>query len=224
MLIIMGTSLKVHGLKKLVRNFAKAIHALPGTKTKSSPSKSVKNVADKVIFVNRTPPAGEWADIIDYHIAGETDAWVVKVMEDWKRMKPADWEIQKTLDVAEGKSPFKVVKEVSTTKPKCTYILYLCDPVTDNTHSLQSQRRSSTTRMRRRHVFQSHHLPASVVNLHLIIPTSKAAHPKGVYSPMLLRDWPLTILRGDCYLARIAQTYSLVRWKWTLPSENHWRN
>ena len=125
MLIIMGTSLKVHGLKKLVKDFAKSVHTSPNTKTKSSPSKSTKSIADKVIFVNRTPPAGEWADIIDYHIAGETDAWVDKVVEDWKKMRPADWEIQKTLDGAEGESPFKVVKEGSTTKPKRTYTLYV---------------------------------------------------------------------------------------------------
>lgn len=210
MLIIMGTSLKVHGLKKLVKDFAKSIHTPPNTKTKSSPPKNTKSLAGKVIFVNRTPPAGEWADIIDYHIAGETDVWVDKVVEDWKKMRPADWEVQKTLDGAEGEeSPFKVVKEVSATKPKGMHLLYTsCDPVTDKTNSLQSQRRSPTTRTRHHHVFQSLHLPASAVNLLLTIPTSNVVRPKRALYPTLLRDWPSTILRGDYCLARIARTNS----------------
>lgn len=116
MLIIMGTSLKVHGLKKLVKDFAKTVHA-PSSSKSGSP-KSIKSWAGKVIFVNRTPPAGEWADIIDYHVAGETDAWVDKVVADWKKMRPADWEVQKTLDAEGQNSPFKAIKEVALANAK----------------------------------------------------------------------------------------------------------
>jgi NAD-dependent histone deacetylase SIR2 len=121
MLIIMGTSLKVHGLKKLVKDFAKTVHASSSKplSPKNINNKSTKSGAGKVIFVNRTPPAGEWADIIDYHIEGETDKWVDKVLEDWKKMRPADWEVQKTLDGADGEdSPFKVVKDIPVAKMK----------------------------------------------------------------------------------------------------------
>ncbi|KAJ7704235.1 DHS-like NAD/FAD-binding domain-containing protein, partial [Mycena olivaceomarginata] len=83
MLIIMGTSLKVHGLKKLVKEFAKTVHSL----APSSPAKAKKWVG-KVVF---------WAGIIDYHVAGETDAWVEKVTEDWKKMRPVDWEFSRRL-------------------------------------------------------------------------------------------------------------------------------
>jgi len=134
MLIIMGTSLKVHGLKKLVKEFAKTVHASATSGGKpSSPkntnSKSAKSWTGKVIFVNRTPPpAGEWSDIIDYHIAGETDVWVDKVVEDWKKMRPADWEIQKTLDGADGEdSPFKVVKGIPVAKAKGTSYTFSLD-------------------------------------------------------------------------------------------------
>ena len=65
MLIIMGTSLKVHGLKKLVKDFARVVHSPSGA---SSPKKPFR-----VLFVNKTAPAAEWSDIIDYHISGETD-------------------------------------------------------------------------------------------------------------------------------------------------------
>ncbi|KAG6821401.1 hypothetical protein H0H93_014198 [Arthromyces matolae] len=114
MLIIMGTSLKVHGLRKMVKEFAKTVHG-------SGPSTG-KPWQGKVIFVNLTPHASEWNDIIDYHIEGETDRWVEKVIEDWKKMRPADWEVQQTLVAADGdvsmSGGFKTVKSVSTPKRK----------------------------------------------------------------------------------------------------------
>jgi NAD-dependent histone deacetylase SIR2 len=106
LLIIMGTSLKVHGLRKLVKDFAKTVHS-------SSSSKKPCNV----IFVNKTPPSSEWSDIIDYHICGETDVWTTKVVNDWKKMRPADWEVQQTLLAGDGdksmNSGLKVVKSVA---------------------------------------------------------------------------------------------------------------
>ncbi|KAJ7361521.1 DHS-like NAD/FAD-binding domain-containing protein [Mycena albidolilacea] len=114
MLIIMGTSLKVHGLKKLVKEFAKTVHSL----APSSPAKAKKWVG-KVVFVNRTPPGAEWAGIIDYHVAGETDAWVEKVTEDWKKMRPVDWEVQQTLVATDGDVSMNgTFKVVASTKSK----------------------------------------------------------------------------------------------------------
>ena len=78
----MGTSLKVHGLKKVVRAFAKAVHARNGM----------------VVFVNATPPSKEWEGVIDYHVEGDTDIWVERVEEEWRRIRPQDWETQTTLD------------------------------------------------------------------------------------------------------------------------------
>ncbi|KAH9954406.1 DHS-like NAD/FAD-binding domain-containing protein [Russula dissimulans] len=105
MLIIMGTSLKVHGLRKLVRDFAKAVHA-------SAPPdlSGKKSMAGKVVFVNKTPPGSEWNGVIDYHIEGETDLWAHKVEEDWRRARPSDWEIQQTLDGDDN--AFQAMKDV----------------------------------------------------------------------------------------------------------------
>lgn len=76
---------------------------------------TAKNVMKgKVIFVNKTPPSSEWDGIIDYHVDGETDAWVNRVVEDWKRLRPADWEVQTTLD---EKDLFKANKENALVKP-----------------------------------------------------------------------------------------------------------
>lgn len=141
MLIIMGTSLKVHGLKKLVKDFAKVVHA---SKTSTSGTKSTKSWQGKVVFVNKTAPGNEWEDVIDYHVSGETDRWVEKVLEDWKKMRPSDWEVQQTLD---GDGVFKVVKESASamvTHKKCKYptltsdvLFIVLQPHADENHSLR---------------------------------------------------------------------------------------
>ncbi|KAF7311104.1 HST3 protein [Mycena chlorophos] len=119
MLIIMGTSLKVHGLKKLVKEFAKAVHSqAPDTPVKGGK----KAHMGKVVFVNRTPPSSEWSGIIDYHVEGTTDEWVGRVIKEWKAQRPADWEVQKTLVATESgdvsmSSPLNF-KVVATTKSK----------------------------------------------------------------------------------------------------------
>jgi hypothetical protein len=144
MLIIMGTSLKVHGLKKLVKEFAKAVHA---TSPSSSPSTQPKKrgLSGKVIFVNKTAPGAEWTDVIDYHVGGETDRWVEKVIDDWKKMRPADWEVQRTLDgdgdISMG--GFKVVKEVATLGKGSLSTLVTPSHITDSLlSSLKEARRS----------------------------------------------------------------------------------
>lgn len=63
-LLILGTSLHVHGLKTMVREFAKAVHAKAGGK-------------GRVIFVNLTKPSeSAWKDVLDYWVSMDCDAWV----------------------------------------------------------------------------------------------------------------------------------------------------
>lgn len=65
-LLIMGTSLRVHGLKIMVREFAKAVHARGGT----------------VVFVNRTKPSeSSWGDVIDYWVEMDCDQWVLDLKD-----------------------------------------------------------------------------------------------------------------------------------------------
>ncbi|KAF9527715.1 DHS-like NAD/FAD-binding domain-containing protein [Crepidotus variabilis] len=113
LLVIMGTSLKVHGLKKLVKDFARTIHS------NASNAASSSKKPFKVIFVNKTAPSSEWSDIIDYHVAGETDAWSNNLIEDWKKMRPADWEIQQTLVGDDSDQPvinggLKAIKSIAS--------------------------------------------------------------------------------------------------------------
>lgn len=65
-LLIMGTSLATHGVQLLIRDFAKVIH---------------KRRAGKVVFVNRTEPAKSWANVIDYWVESDCDAWVRDLVE-----------------------------------------------------------------------------------------------------------------------------------------------
>jgi NAD-dependent SIR2 family protein deacetylase len=82
-LIIMGTSLKVYGLKKLVKEWAKAVHASDKGK-------------GKVIFVNREQPSESvWNDFIDYHVQMDTDDWV----SDLKQRREDLWLRQGELQV-----------------------------------------------------------------------------------------------------------------------------
>lgn len=74
-LVIMGTSLKVFGLQKIVREFAKAVHSSKGGK-------------GRVIFVNRTKPAETtWDGIIDDFVAMDCDDWI----HDLKLRRPDLW-------------------------------------------------------------------------------------------------------------------------------------
>ncbi|KAI1824079.1 DHS-like NAD/FAD-binding domain-containing protein [Xylaria intraflava] len=72
LLLVLGTSLRVHGLKVMVKEFAKAVHTKGG----------------KVVFINFTKPSESvWGDILDYWIEWDCDAWV----EDLKVRKPLLW-------------------------------------------------------------------------------------------------------------------------------------
>ena len=121
MLVIMGTSLKVHGFKKLVKEFARAVHetapsGAPVLNRTPVGKSSAKSHAGKVVFVNKTPPGAEWEGIIDYWVEGESDTWVEKVLDDWKKMVPGDWEVQQKLNAVasgSGAGGLKVMKDLN---------------------------------------------------------------------------------------------------------------
>ncbi|CAG8664550.1 42500_t:CDS:2 [Gigaspora margarita] len=73
-LIIMGTSLRILGVKSLIKNFARAIHGHGGF----------------VILVNATDVVTkEWNGIIDYQIEGTCDEWVKLVGTELSNVKTA---------------------------------------------------------------------------------------------------------------------------------------
>lgn len=115
-LIVMGTSLKIPGLKALIKAFACVMEQqaeLDSARIKAkatkgaSPKRKANNEKTKfqVIFVNKDPPSAEWHDIIDVHVQGETDLWVNGVEEEWRKSVPGDWLVQTVLQpVALGKA------------------------------------------------------------------------------------------------------------------------
>lgn len=60
LLIIMGTSLKVDGIKKLVKSLSSSVHQKGG----------------KVVFINKTPLAKQWQKCIDYEILSDCDDFI----------------------------------------------------------------------------------------------------------------------------------------------------
>jgi NAD-dependent SIR2 family protein deacetylase len=94
-LIIMGTSLKVYGLQKIVREFAKAIH---------------EKEKGKVIFVNRTRPAeSTWENTLDTFVSMDCDDWVA----DLKTRRPDLW-------LRQGEIDLKATKPKSTKRKRNT--------------------------------------------------------------------------------------------------------
>ena len=115
-LLILGTSLHVHGLKRLVKEFAKAIHA------------SAKGKG-KVIFINLSKPAESvWTGVIDFWISMDCDEWVHSLRHHrpdlWQIQEPLDLQVKKAIDSPkcflekEQKSKRKENKENNSTPPQ----------------------------------------------------------------------------------------------------------
>ena len=71
-MLILGTSLRVDGLKRIIKEFANAIHFKSG----------------KIIYINFTRAAeSTWKDVIDFWVEMDCDGWV----SDLKERKPLIW-------------------------------------------------------------------------------------------------------------------------------------
>ena len=105
-LLILGTSLHVHGLKTMVREFAKAVHAKAGGK-------------GKVVFVNLTRPSESvWKGILDYWVSMDCDTWV----DSMRKHRPDIFHLQPGLKMQVKKATDKQIpkttrNEVLVTKP-----------------------------------------------------------------------------------------------------------
>lgn len=88
LLLILGTSLHVHGLKIMVREFAKCVHARAGGR-------------GKVVFVNLSRPSESvWKDVFDYWVSMDCDAWVGAM----RRHRPDIFQLQDQLKLTVTKS------------------------------------------------------------------------------------------------------------------------
>ncbi|KAJ2406527.1 NAD-dependent deacetylase hst3 [Coemansia sp. RSA 2526] len=65
LLIVIGTSLKIPGIKRMIREMSRCVH--------DSAQRTQRAGAGKVIFINRDEPPRGWDDVFDYFIEGDAD-------------------------------------------------------------------------------------------------------------------------------------------------------
>ncbi|KAI3341953.1 DHS-like NAD/FAD-binding domain-containing protein [Ustulina deusta] len=74
-LLIFGTSLAIHGIRELTKNFAKLVHKNEG----------------KVLLINRESPVkSDWNGVIDYWVGWDCDAWIASGALSGTRDHPID--------------------------------------------------------------------------------------------------------------------------------------
>lgn len=95
--IVIGTSLKVDGVKLLVKEFAAC----------------VKERGGKVVLINKSNIGKEWDGVFDYHIQGDCD----EIVQDWKQLVQAEIE-KKEAKRVQSKIEFKLVKKEKRFLPK----------------------------------------------------------------------------------------------------------
>ncbi|EPS36287.1 hypothetical protein H072_10182 [Dactylellina haptotyla CBS 200.50] len=102
LLLIFGTSLKVIGLKRIVKAFAG----------------KVKSRGGKVVYINATPASDSvWGDIIDFHIKMDCDAWI----KDLKLRRKEIWLHQSLLDKEWRKTKLSSIPSLKKSKTTTGY-------------------------------------------------------------------------------------------------------
>ncbi|SCZ98858.1 BZ3500_MvSof-1268-A1-R1_Chr7-1g09295 [Microbotryum saponariae] len=114
LLIVMGTTLKISGFKRLVADM----------------SREVRKNGGLAIFVNREKNgAAMWKKVFDYQVIGSTDDFVDRLLKRWKQTRPADWQKQATLN-----------DTFTVTKPSQVVVSKPVQPVLPMTPSASSTR------------------------------------------------------------------------------------
>lgn len=130
-LLILGTSLRVHGLKVIVKEMAKAVHAKGG----------------KVVFINQTKPAeSTWADVIDYWVEMDCDNWVL----DLKSRQGELWLPQGETDSQGGvpvvRGPSKEKKRPAAIRDEKHNSIYLTFKILDTLKKFRDTRGNQSPR------------------------------------------------------------------------------
>ncbi|KAI9341946.1 DHS-like NAD/FAD-binding domain-containing protein [Obelidium mucronatum] len=71
--LVMGTSLKVEGVRTLVKNMAKACHGPASSPSTSGETVNNSNGGGIVVLLNRTRLGKEWDSVFDYQVLGDVD-------------------------------------------------------------------------------------------------------------------------------------------------------
>ncbi|KAL8947492.1 MAG: hypothetical protein Q9222_006229 [Ikaeria aurantiellina] len=101
-LLILGTSLHVQGVKTMVKEFARCVHARPKGK-------------GKVILVNLSKPSDSiWQDSIDYWVSMDCDEWIGSL----KLHRPDVWQLQTEIKATVAKKVIRPVPKVLVQSPR----------------------------------------------------------------------------------------------------------
>lgn len=107
LLLIMGTSLKISGLKKMIKDFAKSMKSRPGGEN------------SLVVYVNKTACSrAEWQGVFDYELIGECDQWINFLQEEHQLKKTKS--VNASVSVNDVKAD--VVVKANTANPADTAI------------------------------------------------------------------------------------------------------
>ena len=126
MLFIMGTSLKIIGVKRLIKDF----------------SLLVKDKGGVVVFVNLTPPPKEFEDCFDYHISGKCDDAVVNIMDEFEKMNKEKVEKKQKREQAKLAKQQKLAREMAATTP-ITQMLKLVKKVAGDDVDVEPQKENN---------------------------------------------------------------------------------
>lgn len=98
LLIVMGTSLKIAGLKKMIKDFAKSMKTRVGGEN------------NLIVYVNKTPCSrAEWQGIFDYELIGECDQWIKFLGDEYGKVKRFPGKSERPVDYSKliPSSPIK---------------------------------------------------------------------------------------------------------------------
>lgn len=76
LLLVMGTSLKISGLKKMIKDFARMMKSRVGGEN------------TMIVYVNKTAASrAEWQGVFDFELVGECDQWIETLQQEYARIK-----------------------------------------------------------------------------------------------------------------------------------------
>lgn len=104
LLIVMGTSLKIPGVKRMVREMSRCVH--------DTTLKSKRAGAGKAIFINRDEPPKGWESVFDYFVAGDSDR-AVELLPTKETGESADHQATET-----STAPKSAVVDIDATEKK----------------------------------------------------------------------------------------------------------
>ncbi|KAJ2725258.1 NAD-dependent deacetylase hst3 [Coemansia sp. Benny D115] len=148
LLIVIGTSLKIPGIKRMVKEMSRSVRACS--------LKAKRAGAGKAIFINRDEPPRGWEDVFDYYVSGDSDQAI--------SLLP----IQST-DIPDGRKPVKLA--MATTDQEYSSSAANSSGVEDNS-STKSEYAMSRPRSRKRSVNTPNNACTTLDNLPLVPATS----------------------------------------------------